>query len=325
MGLKTSDSMNACSNTAMLRTMCAISIAAISSFSAVTIIKKFPRVSMLLAISKWANSYLKLAAPLICTSRTAVLFTFSLAIVNMAAVHFATFVAKHFLLNTFISVLQIIYMLILPLSALNICNKCTAAYGRQVIVAINNANITNTLRFLFFAKLCCVASAVNLQGLPSWSISDGAPHYPIFLQAMGAFLTIQLGCAFFQVLNPTDLSVEYNNTLVGVTNNAELNNKLTMALAYLTMSLQHNPEMLREINAHPTSFRDAMIALHVYTSGDSESEVMRGILKMMGLFLSRGHTDVSALTTLKVLSAVHRKICMLDSELAFTDRQMVVS
>jgi hypothetical protein len=157
---------------------------------------------------------------------------------------------------------------------------------------------------MLFAKLCSVASAINLAGLPIWSASDGAAHYPIFLQSMGAFLTIQLGCAYFQVLNPTNLPSAFHESLVGMATAAEYTRVMTTAFAYLTMALHNNPEMfVWEINNH-LNFRDAMIALYTYASGDSESEVMRGTLKMMELFLSRGHSDVSALTILKVLSAL---------------------
>lgn len=88
------------------------------------------------------------------------------------------------------------------------------------------------------------------------------------------------------------------------------------------MSLRDNPEMMREIAAHPT-YRAAMMALHTFASGDLESEVLRGMLKLMDILLSRGHSDESALTSLKMLTALHTKISQLDSDLAFTDRQMI--
>jgi hypothetical protein len=227
--------MSTCSNTAMLRSICALIIAVVSAYTTISTAFLFPRASMLLALYKWANSYLYIASPLNFTSRTAVLLTFTLAIINRTAEHYESHIQQRIVLNTFLSFLQIIHIIIMPLSALRFCNIYISAYYRQVIVAIKDANVANTLRIILFAKLCSVATAVNMTGLPLWASSHGAAHFPTFNQSMGAFLTIQLGCAYFQVINPSDLPSAYDETIVGNPTSADFERIMTMAYAYLTM------------------------------------------------------------------------------------------
>lgn len=310
-------------NSAMFRFPCAALIAALSVFSIMTILVHYPRAFALLVLSKWTTLHYSLSASSIITSRKAMtLLFFANAIIYAGAVHFAPFISKHFMLDAFLSAFQILHMIMLPLSALHFTTNFVSAYGRQVLLALDTPNFATVIRCVILAKVCSFASAVSLTGLPLWSTSDGIAYYPIFLQGMGACLTVQLGCACFQVSTPSELPSAWSADVVGVVDNAAFTKMTKMAYAYLTMSLRDNPEMLREINAK--NFREAMLALHTYASGDVQSEVLRGTLQMMGIFLSRGHTDESALASLKILGALHLKIRQLDSELAFTDRQMMV-
>ena len=256
-------------------------------------------------------------APLILSSKAAVYFNFILAVVNFGAVYFANLIAKYVFIDAFLSMLQVLHIVVIPAFAVNLCTVCISAYARQVFVALNKPTVNNAVRFLIFAKICSLASAVTMTGLPMWAASDGAAYYPAFLQGLGAFLTLQLGCAFFQVVNPSELPRAYSAAL-GVKDENTFNNAMIMAFAYLTMSLKDHTQMLRIIEGFPKNFRGALIAIHKEISGDSEAEVMRGNMKIMTILLSTGHNDVTALTSLKHIDALHQKTFKMDSDLAFT-------
>jgi hypothetical protein len=105
---------------------------------------------------------------------------------------------------------------------------------------------------------------------------------------------------------------------LGVKDENAFNNAMIMAFAYLTMSLKDHTQMLRIMDGFPKNFRGALMAIHKEISGDSEAEVMRGNMKIMTILLSTGHNDVTALTSLKHLDALHQKTFKMDSDLAFT-------
>jgi hypothetical protein len=307
---------------AMCTFMCKILIAACAAYSSVSVVKQYPRASMLIALYTWANSYLHLRAPLMFSSRTAVYFTFALAVVNLSAVYFAESVRECIFIDAMISSVQIMHIVAVPAYSINLCTRCISAYIHQVIVALNEPTVSNTIRFVFFAKVCSLASAVTMNGLPLWTAADGAAYYPAFLQGFGAFLTLQLGFCFFQIASPSELPIAFSTEL-GPKDEKTFDNIMHMAYAYLIMALKDHPEMLRVIDPFPKAFRPSMMAIHKAIVGDSESEVMRGNIKMMTVLLSTGHDDVSALTALKTLTALYQKIGKLDPELAFSEKQMI--
>jgi hypothetical protein len=174
--------MSTCRNNVVFSSVCAAIIAALSSFSTVSMIIQFPRASALLCLSKWANLYLQISALPLLHPRTSVLLAFALSILNLFASRHASFVSNYFLLDAILSLTQILHILMLPLSALHFINKCATAYAHQVLVAMDKPKVVTLVRFLVFTKMCSVASAVSLAGLPTLTSTDGISHYPLFLQ-----------------------------------------------------------------------------------------------------------------------------------------------
>ena len=177
--------MKTTSSSAMCTLICAFSIAVCSAISSVSIMKQYPRASVLIALYKWGNTSLNIRAPLILSSKAAVYFNFTLAVVNFSAAYFANHIAKYVIIDAFLSMLQIMHIVIIPAYAINLCTLCISAYARQVFAALNKPTVSNAVRFIIFTKLCSLASAVTMTGLPLWAASDGAAYYPAFLQGLG--------------------------------------------------------------------------------------------------------------------------------------------
>ena len=187
----------------------------------------------------------------------------------------------------------------------------------------NNAPFaSNTVQMLVFALIFSQASAVSMAGLPLWPSTEGPSYFPVFLNAIGAFLTIQLGCSFFQVKKPSEIPVTYEAGLDNCSDEPAFKKIMTTARAVLTIALTPNKSMTNLASKKET-FRDAIMCLYEHSVGDCESEVLRNIQRMMQILLSRGHTNESAKTALTMISELTYDIRKLDVSMVFSEHQMM--
>jgi hypothetical protein len=310
-------------HSSMLSLLCGVLIVTLSSTLSMSLLIQFPRAAASLLLYNWSMSQCTLRASHFMSSSWILLLVFFCSILNLLAVHYADVTSEHLLLNAFLSLGQIIHIIMLPISALHFSHRCILAYGRQLLACLHAPNLSSVLRFIVFAKILSVASAVTITGLPRWESSDGVAHYPLFLQSMGAFLSIHLGCTYLQVINPSDIPPTYVDTMTDIKDAATYLKMLRQAYSYLTLSLVNYTELMRIISTHK-DYRDAMMAIHTHVSGDCESEVVRTFAMMMGVILSRDHTEETALGGLTMINTLHLSISRLDPDLAFTERQMIV-
>ena len=112
--------------------------------------------------------------------------------------------------------------------------KYNASQSRRTY---NTSFSSCTVQLCTLAILCSQASAVSMAGLPLWPSTEGPSYFPVFLNAIGAFLTIQLGCSFFHVTNASDLPVEYIDSLDNCADSPAFKKLMTTARAILTIAL----------------------------------------------------------------------------------------
>ena len=176
---------------------------------------------------------------------------------------------------------RLLYML--PILCYQLCHMLSKLYlprrkydASPSLRAYNASFSSYTVQLFTLFMLCSQPSAVSMAGLPLWPSTEGPSYFPVFLNAIGDFLTIQLGCSFFHVSIASDLPVEYNDSLDNCADMPAFKKLMSTARAILTIALTPHRYMTNLASKQET-FRDAIMCLYEHSLGDCESEVLRNI------------------------------------------------